>query len=135
MSQTVRWRSLPIVDDYPRSLLFVAVVLAGCVGAYFVLLGAGVLLAVGLFGVTLGNYYLPTRYELDEHAVRVRFMGRLQEIPWGRVRRVDEHKAGVFLSPFPEPSRLDSFRGTFLRFSGNAEEVLTFVREHTKPAE
>ena len=134
MSQTVRWRSLPIVDDYPRSLLLVAIVVGLSIGSYFVLQFAKLLPPV-IFVSMLSNYYLPTRYELDEAGIQVRFLGRCRDILWSRVRRVDEHKTGVFLSPFPKPSRLDSFRGTFLRFSGNADEVLTFVREHTKPAE
>ena len=127
VTKTLRWRSHPLVDDYPRSLLLVAIVLAVCVGVGFSLGRGYVLLAGAVTGASLASYFVPTCYELCDEGARVRFLGRTRSIPWAHVRRVDVHKDGVFLSPFDKPSRLDSFRGTFLRFRGNADEVIGFV--------
>jgi hypothetical protein len=135
MATAVRWRSLPVADDYPRSLLAVAVVLAACVGVYFAFGSAGyALVAAAALGGSLARYFLPTDYELDERGARIRFLFATRLVPWENVRRVDVHRDGAFLSPFERPSRLDSFRGSFLRFRGNGDEVIGFVRCRVRSA-
>jgi hypothetical protein len=135
MATVLRWRALPIVDDYPRSLLCAAAVVTACVAVHVAFGGAGyALLAAVVLGVSLGRYFLPTSYELDESGARVRFLFSARSTPWDRVRRFDVHREGVYLSPFERPSRLDSFRGTFLRFSGNADEVVRFVERKVEPS-
>ena len=126
-ARTLRWRSHPVVDDFPRSLLLVGIVIGVSVLAGFAFGGAGYgLLAAVVLVVSLTSYFAPTDFELD--------LGRAQRVPWTRVKRVAVHREGVHLSPFPKPSRLDSFRGTFLRFAGNAQEVVSFVeREAGSP--
>jgi hypothetical protein len=129
------WRSHPVVDDFPRSVLLVAAVAASCVAAGVCFGGAGYgLLAAALLGGSFARYFVPTRYELNRTGVSVRFLGQTRAVAWGDVRRVSVHREGVHLSPFEQPSRLDSFRGTFLRFAGNAEEVVSFVREQAAAA-
>ena len=134
MPDAVRWRSWPVVDDFPRSLLLVAVVLAVSVGVTvsFHRLGYGWLAAL-ILGIGLSRYFLVARYELDTNGVLVRFLGQSQRMEWQDVRRVLVHREGVHLSPFAQPSRLDSFRGVFLRFADNADEVTRFVEQHTGP--
>ena len=125
---TLRWRSHPVVDDFPRSLLLVGIVVGVSVLAGFAFGGAGYgLLAVVVLAVSLTSYFVPTDFELDDDGVTVRILGRSQRVAWARVRRYTVHREGVHLSPFAKPSRLDSFRGTFLRFAGNADEVVSFV--------
>ena len=116
------------MDDYPRSLLCVAAVLAACVAVGLSFRGAGyALLAAAFLGGSLARYFLPTQYELDGSGVRVRFLGLSRRVPWEQVRRVSVFRVGMHLSPFEKPSRLDSFRGTLLRFADNADEVVSFV--------
>ena len=135
MAETLSWRSHPVVDDYPRSALLALLLAALCVaiGASFGGVGYGALAAAVLAG-SLARYFLPTRYELNESGVVVRFLGQARRIPWAAVRRATVHRVGVFLSPFERPSRLDSFRGTLLRFAGNADEVVAFVNERLATA-
>jgi hypothetical protein len=124
------------VDGFPRSLVFVAVFAGTCALAGAAFGGAGyALLAAAMLAVSMGPYYLPTGYVLDDHAAAVRFLGQTHRLPWSEVRRVSRRPAGVFLSRSPRASRLDSFRGTFLRFAGNADEVMSFVRDKTAQVE
>ncbi len=125
---TIRWQSRPIADDFPVSLLLVAACVGACAGAAVAfggLLYAG--LAAVVLGVSLARYFLATDYEMDEQGVTVRYFGQSRTVPWSKVRRVTVGPKGVYLSPFEKASRLDSFRGTLLRFAGNAEKVVEFV--------
>ena len=132
------WRSCPLVDQFPRSLLLVGACVAVCVLAAIAFDAAGyALLSAALLAVSLARYLLPTGFELDEHGVTVRFLGQARKVPWSQVRRILVQPRGVFLSPFRRPSRLDSFRGTFLRFAGkgeNADEVVSFVQDRVAMA-
>lgn len=130
------WRSLPLVDDFPRSLLLVCAVVGICVAVGLSFGDVGyALLAAALVMVSLARYFLPTRFDLDDAGATARFLGQSRRMLWSQVGRVSAQKAGVFLSPFDRPSRLDSFRGVLLRFAGNAEKVVSFVEHQMARAE
>ena len=132
MPERLCWRSHPLVDDTPRSVLLVGLLTGASVAAGVAFGGVGyaVIAAVVLCG-SMGRYLLPTRFELDGSGAASSFLGHRRVMPWEAVQRVSVHREGVHLSPFDRPSRLDSFRGTFLRFAGNADEVVSFVEAQT----
>ncbi|MHC4986756.1 MAG: hypothetical protein ACYTFO_11460 [Planctomycetota bacterium] len=123
--EAVCWRSFPLADDFPRSLLFGAALIGVSVlaGVAFEGLWAAAVAFVLLL-VAMAKYVLPTHYRLDDEDVTVRFLGHSQRTSWSRIKRFDVGSHGVFLSPFERPSRLDSFRGVLLRFAGNAAEKI-----------
>lgn len=88
----------------------------------------GLVSLLALAGAT-ASYLLPTRYILDERGAAWRQL-TWRRRSWSTFRRVDRHADGVFLSPFPRPSRLDSFRGVFLRFGPDVDagEVVALAR-------
>ena len=127
-SDSLCWRSHPLVDDYPRSVLLLAAIAAVCGGAAVAFGGVayGVMAGVMLC-ISLSRYLLPTVFTLDGGGARASFLGQTQRMAWSQVKRAASHPKGVFLSDRPAPSRLDSFRGMLLRFAGNADEVTSFV--------
>jgi len=128
-SEALRWRCCPLADEFPRSLVFVATFVGVVVAVRLAFGGfAYALLAAGLLAASLARYFLPTAFRLDDAGVTVRFLGRARRLPWEQVRRVSVQPTGVFLSPSEGLSRVDSFRGMFVRFGGNADEVVRFVR-------
>ena len=121
-----------MADEWPGSLAKVAVVAAMCAAAGVAFGGAGyALLAAAFLVLSLARFFLPSRFVLDAAGVTRRSAGGRGQLAWSQVRRVVVGQAGVFLSPFERPSRLDSFRGLFLPFAGNAAEVTEFVRGKT----
>jgi hypothetical protein len=86
--------------------------------------------SLGALTASLSRYFFPTRYALDGDGVSTQHLGLKQRRSWAEFRRADEHRDGIFLSPSARPSRLDSFRGVFLRFAQNREDVVRFVRCH-----
>ncbi|MCW5942963.1 MAG: hypothetical protein KIS66_12070 [Fimbriimonadaceae bacterium] len=104
-------------------------VVAGAFGA--VLTGQPLL---GLLGtlVVLGStqeFLLPLHYRLSSSVARVRCGISVTEIEWSKVRRVLVDEAEAKLSPLESETRTAPFRGVTLRFAGNADQVLSAVRE------
>lgn len=93
------------------------------------LLGSLVLALVGM-GVVLAStleLFVPIRYRLDAKGAQARVAFALTRIEWSDVKRIWEDELGVYLSPLEKPSRLDRFRGVYLRFASNREAVLVKI--------
>ena len=85
-------------------------------------------LAVLILTASLSPYFFPTKYELSQEKVKVHFLAVKKEKAWSEFRSFYPDKKGVFISPFAKPNRLENYRGLFLRYEGNQEEVLNFVK-------
>jgi len=128
------WISHPVREEPARTwiiVLFVALTAAAvwlyAFNGYWAALSAAVL----LFAVR--EWFLPTRYLLDETGATRYFLVFRHHKPWREIKRLSPDRHGLLLSPFPEPSRLDAFRGLYLRFSGNREAVLDFAERRVRP--
>ena len=78
--------------------------------------------------LSLGAYFFPTWYTLTDKGVTVKTLVNKFERPWTIYRSHWPDKNGVLLSPFPGASRLENFRGLFVRFENNRDDVLAFVK-------
>jgi len=85
--------------------------------------GAGII----LFG-SLTQFYFETTFTFTERGVRVKYIINKIEKPWSQYRSFYEDKHGVLLSPFVRPSRLENFRGLYIRFDNNRDEVMAIVK-------
>jgi len=94
--------------------------------AYWMILGTVVIL------ITVREWFLPTHYTMDDEGVTRRFLFVTRRKPWDEIRRASPDRRGVLLSPFPFPSRLETFRGIYLRFSGNRDEVMAFAEKRVQ---
>jgi hypothetical protein len=86
---------------------------------------------IGFAAVVLAtaDFWMPLQYRLDEKGAALKCGFSTTAIEWANVKRVILGEEGVKLSPLEEESRLSPFRGLFLRFDGNREEVLDRIRE------
>ena len=96
--------------------------------------GFSVVLMVVMF-LTLSAYWFPTRYTLTHEGVTVKTIVNTYERAWSLFRSYWPDKNGVLLSPFPYRSRLENFRGLFVRFEGNRDEVVAFVKRYVPEPE
>ncbi|MBN1461165.1 MAG: hypothetical protein JXA57_16680 [Armatimonadetes bacterium] len=117
-----------------QAALVVAIIgvaaLAAVYGFQSLLLG---LLAAVLLTASVSDYLFPLRFTLDAQAVESRGPLHRRRMLWGQVRRLARDESGVKLSPFPRPSRLDGFRGIYLWFDDNADQVMAHIAHHVKP--
>ena len=127
--ELLRWRYHPVKEGGWRLVAVTAfvigvpVLVGSLYGPFYILLSLVIL------GASLGTYFLPTEYTLYAGGLETRFIGVTRRFTWAQFRSFYPDRNGVLLSPFPAPSRLENFRGLFVRFSGNREAVLAIVRE------
>lgn len=126
------WTAHPLLQESPAR----SVALGGIILAFSVLAASALghplfaVLSVAVLAASMSRYLLPTHYTLDETGVICRHLFRHRRLPWSQIRRVDVHRDGLFMSPFARSSRMDSFRGVFLRFHRNDEAVTAFAQAH-----
>lgn len=134
MSDVLCWEDHPLRSESPfRSAALAGLIavsaVAAAVGFGHWIYGAFSLVVLLL---SVSRYLFPTYYKLDGTGVASRHLGLGRSRRWDEFYRVDECADGLFLSPFERPRRLDTFRGIFLRFHQNREEVVYFVRRYVQ---
>lgn len=125
----IEWVSYPAGEN-KRVAIFVLIFILGLSSGIYYLYGIiyGIL-SILILSLSLLNYFTPTEYILNDEGVKVKRVLNKEEIRWDKIRSYYPDKNGVLLSPFPVPSRLENFRGTFIKFSGNRDEVLEYIRK------
>jgi len=129
---TFEWASHPARESRRKTLFLVGFLLFVWIYTYFWAGGFWTFLAVVLLGGSVSPYFAVTRYRLDAEGVRVLKTFYRIEKRWSQFRSYYPDKNGVLLSPFSEPSRLENFRGVYLRFRDNREEVLAYISHKVK---
>ena len=123
------WKVHPLRENWTRSTLLLLFLLFLFSGIYWLFQSVIVaLLSAIVVTSSLYRYFVPFRYELHEHQLVVTApLYRLTK-PWDSFRSFYIDKNGVLLSPFAKPSRLENFRGVYVRFGPNRSEVLDFIQ-------
>ena len=123
------WKCHPAKRSKPKTLGVVAIMHALMFFTIWytqsVFIGAVVMMAMTL---SLGAYFFPTWYTMDAEGVTVKTLITKFKRPWSMFRSHWVDKNGVLLSPFPHASRLENFRGLFVRYERNRPEVVEFVK-------
>ena len=131
--EVLKWTTHPIKRNLKISVLVVFFLLLIFVYAYYTTQSYffTVLSVVIMLG-SLSPFFLPTNYELSDDRILVKFLFNNKIKEWREYRSFYVDKNGVLLSPFGTPSRLENFRGLYLRFNQNKEDVVNFVKEKIK---
>jgi len=87
-----------------------------------------VLLAGVIFMGSLSTFFFPTRYELGKDKIKVKYLFTSIVKDMNMYRSFYPDKNGVLLSPFTRPSRLENFRGLYIKYHRNKDEVDAFVK-------
>jgi len=87
-------------------------------------------LALLVMFASLAKFYFPTKYRMTDEKISIKTTTQTLHKEWGIYRSFYPDKNGVLLSPFARPTRMENFRGLYVMFSGNREEVISFVKSH-----
>lgn len=85
--------------------------------------------ALALIAASLTDYLFPVRYELDSAGASATTLISRTRIEWGRVRKYYVDDWGIKLSPLSRQTRLEAYRGVYLRFGRRRDEVIEAVKE------
>ena len=122
------WRYHPAAKNRVKTVLATAVIaLFGAFVWWYSQSAIFAFLAALILTASLGVFFFPTRYTLTEEGLTVEFLGTKQVKKWGGFARTIPEASGIFLSPFSRKSFLEHYRGIFVRYDGNKDEVDRFV--------
>ncbi|MBU8932779.1 MAG: hypothetical protein KOO62_02120 [candidate division Zixibacteria bacterium] len=85
-------------------------------------------LAMVVMFASLAKFYFPTSYKLTDDKIYVKTTTQTLIKEWSIYRSCHPDKNGILLSPFTRPTRLENFRGLYLMFSENRDDVVSFVK-------
>jgi len=126
------WVVLPVANEPGKALILLIslALIFGIVWMWAESLFWGIFAAVV---VVLGvrEFYIPVSYSLTDEGATSRLLFFRRRMDWNNVKRIFPERHGVFLSPFARRSRLENFRGFFLRWGKDSpkEEVLEFIKK------
>ncbi len=85
--------------------------------------------AVIVLAGSLAGFYFPTRYRLYDSYIEVKYTVTSMKREWHQFRTYWPDRNGVLLSPFPHKSRLENFRGLYLRYGqGDKGKILEMIK-------
>ncbi len=126
---TLSWTVHPIVENWRKSLLlglFLALLLFGIYFGFqsiYVALISGIVLLGSLY-----KYFLPFHHRCEADRLIITSCCYRLERSWETFRSFYVDANGVLLSPFARPTRLENFRGVYVRFGKHTpEEVVDFI--------
>ena len=90
-------------------------------------------LALVLLTAAVSDYLFPVRNSLGPDGIRLRGLLHRRHMAWPQVRRVSRDARGVKLSPLSRPSRLEAYRGIYLWFADNADQVMATIAHYRAP--
>ena len=123
------WTVHPLCDSWKRSVLLFLFLTVIFSAVYFFWRSAWVTLfsAILLLG-SLYRYFVPFRYELHADGLVITSLFYRVTKSWSDFRSFYVDRNGILLSPFAKPSRLENFRGLYVRFGSNRLEVIEFIK-------
>jgi hypothetical protein len=88
------------------------------------------ILALLLLTASVSELFWPVKYRLTSRRAIRKAPGSLIEMEWSRVRKLYRAADGLKLSPFAKPTRLEPFRGIYIRcLPENRDRVIELVKE------
>ncbi|MEW5993312.1 MAG: hypothetical protein AB1744_02820 [Candidatus Zixiibacteriota bacterium] len=127
----LEWTCHPVKRRPWVSVLVSMFIIVVVVVVYYTTMSkAFAVLAMVIMLASLAKFYFPTGYRLTPDGITVKTTTQTLHKQWSLYRSCYPDKNGILLSPFARPSRLESFRGIYVMFSGNRDEVTAYVEEH-----
>jgi len=118
-----------LARQYPaRTIVSVAFIAVATTAGYFIVGPYAAALIGAALIASFGDFLFPVKYVITADRVSCRMLFKSAEIKWAGVKRCYVDDQGVKLSPLDRVSRLEAFRGVYLRFAANEREVIETVK-------
>ena len=124
------WVVHPVFDNWKRSAVLIAFLIMLIAVVYFASQSVYLtLLSLFFLAGALYKYFVPFHYQVDNKKVTIQSFLYCFEQDWTNFRSFYIDQNGILLSPFAQPSRLENFRGVYVRFGNNKGAVIDFVKQ------
>jgi hypothetical protein len=131
---TLSWTVHPLVENRRKSVLLGLFLVLLLFGIYWSFQSIYVVLLSAIFFLgSLYKYFLPFQHQCEADRLIIRSCCYKLERSWTTFRSFYVDANGVLLSPFARPTRLENFRGVYVRFGKHTpEEVINFITSKIK---
>lgn len=129
--RSLSWKSHP-ARERPVAAVVVSILILGVIYLVYSSMHNGLMVLIGIliFFLSLSTFYFPTTYTVDEKKVVIKYLYTVKERNTSAFRTVYPGRRGILLSPFLEPSRLENYRGFYLRYGkDNKDEIDRFMAD------
>jgi len=127
MESNFEWVSQPVKENKWLNIIAVIGILLFIGGSVIWIGILGIPLGVLIAVLTLHSYFLPTKYTVDEISITVTYMFQKKSYDWKYFKTYYMDDKGILLSPFASPSRLENFRGLYVRYGNRKEEIKEII--------
>ncbi len=128
MENKLTWVSHPVKESIKKNIIALFGIIVILVGGFIWLYIPGVLMGFVIILLTLLPYFMPTKYSIDEQGIRVQYMFQNKLYEWKHFRSFYIDENGVLMSPFSSPSRLENFRGLYVRYGDKKEKIIELIK-------
>jgi hypothetical protein len=128
--ESLSWQSHPAKERPATAVILTIFIMVVMVAIYYTMERSFLMMLFSglVLTVSLSTFYFPTTYTVDEKNVKIRYMFSVKERNLSAFRQYFPEARGILLSPFLSASRLENFRGFYLRYGkDNKTEVDAFV--------
>ncbi len=125
----MKWTSHPFLENKRRTVLLIVFLAALFTGLYIWFGLWGLVIGLILVGTSVYSYFIPTRYEMNDEKILIKGLFMTKKKQWIEFRSFYPDRNGVLLSPFVVPSRLENFRGVYIRFGNKHYEVIEYIEK------
>ncbi|UCC80862.1 MAG: hypothetical protein JSW64_05750 [Candidatus Zixiibacteriota bacterium] len=127
----LQWKSHP-ARERPLATVFVLIFILVILYFVYTISEEPFMLVVAalIFLVSLTTFFFPTTYKVDEKKVTIKYLFTFKERNLSAFRSVFPGRRGILLSPYLGPTRLENFRGFYLRYGkDNKKDVDNILAE------
>ena len=90
-----------------------------------------VVTAIAFMVISLATFFFPTNYTIGDGKVKIKYLFTEKIRNMTAFRAVYPGQRGVLLSPYISPTRMENFRGFYLRYGEtNKTEVDSFLNDY-----
>lgn len=123
------WKVHMLSSEPSKLLLILPVVILSGVICYFIfksILYLAVMLI--LYIIALSDYIFPIKYITTNETASARTVFSFSAIKWADVKKYYIDQFGIKLSPFNNRTKLEAYRGVYLRFGKYKDQVVDVVK-------
>jgi hypothetical protein len=130
--ESLTWKSHP-ARERPLATVFVVIFIIVIMSMIYYIMDRNLFmmaLAGLIFTISLSTFFFATTYTVDENKATIKYTFSAKERNLSAFRQCFPDTRGILLSPYLSPTRLENFRGFYLRYGkDNKPAVDAFVKK------